>query len=143
LERPGISRAIPLWGRLGRCQGTVCTGYASLSSLQSFPFDKIKIDRSFVSGVNSNAQSAAIVRTVLSLGTTLNIPVIAEGVETEAERVFLMKEGCVEVQGFLVGHPMSIAGYAELTNGMSPGVIDWKTRSDPQRSSGKTARAIG
>ena len=66
------------------------TGYASLSSLQSFPFDKIKIDRSFVSGVEANAQSAAIVRSVIGLGKALEIPVIAEGVETEGERSFLV-----------------------------------------------------
>ena len=65
------------------------TGYASLSSLQSFPFDKIKIDRSFVSSIETNAQSAAIVRSFIGLGVALSIPVIAEGVETEAERSFL------------------------------------------------------
>ena len=60
------------------------TGYASLSSLQSFPFDKIKIDRTFVAGVDHNGQSQAIVRAVIGLGKALNIPVIAEGVETAA-----------------------------------------------------------
>lgn len=94
------------------------TGYASLSSLQSFPFDKIKIDRSFVSGVSSNVQSAAIVRTILSLGNALTLPVIAEGVETEDERIFLMKEGCREIQGYLVGHPHPIALYKDVTNGL-------------------------
>jgi EAL domain-containing protein (putative c-di-GMP-specific phosphodiesterase class I) len=97
------------------------TGYASLSSLQAFPFDKIKIDRSFVSGVSSNVQSAAIVRTILSLGSALALPVIAEGVETEDERVFLMKEGCPEIQGYLVGHPHPIALYKDVTDGLSPG----------------------
>ena len=97
------------------------TGYASLSSLQSFPFDKIKIDRSFVSGVSSNVQSAAIVRTILSLGNALTLPVIAEGVETEDERIFLMKEGCREIQGYLVGHPHPIALYKDVTNGLLPG----------------------
>ncbi|ESZ61008.1 diguanylate cyclase [Mesorhizobium sp. L103C119B0] len=97
------------------------TGYASLSSLQAFPFDKIKIDRSFVSGVGSNVQSAAIVRTILSLGNALALPVIAEGVETEDERAFLMKEGCPEIQGYLVGRPHPIALYKDVTNGISPG----------------------
>ena len=96
------------------------TGYASLASLQSFPFDKIKIDASFVSGLSTNAQSAAIVRTVLGLGTALNIPVIAEGVETEAQRSYLKEQGCLEVQGFLIGRPMPISSYAELTTGISP-----------------------
>jgi len=93
------------------------TGYASMSSLQSFPFDKIKIDRTFVSGVVSDPQSAAIVRAVVGLGNALKMPVIAEGVETEAERVFLMQEGCHEMQGYLLGRPKPIEHYADLTNG--------------------------
>ena len=74
------------------------TGYASMSSLQSFPFDKIKIDQSFISGVETNPQSAAIVRSIIGLGNSLGI--IAEGVETEGERAFLRREGCREIQGF-------------------------------------------
>ena len=93
------------------------TGYASLSSLQSFPFDKIKIDRSFVSGVDSNQQSAAIVRAVIGLSNALHMPVIAEGVETESERRFLMREGCGEVQGYLIGRPELISAYSNLTSG--------------------------
>jgi diguanylate cyclase (GGDEF)-like protein len=92
------------------------TGYASMSSLQSFPFDKIKIDQTFVSGIGKNAQSAVIVRAVIGLGKALGIPVIAEGVETEDERLFLMREGCEEVQGYLIGRPAPIAHYAELIN---------------------------
>ena len=94
------------------------TGYASLSSLQSFPFDKIKIDRIFVSGVDTNQQSAAIVRAVIGLSRALDIPVIAEGVETEGERRFLMHEGCLEIQGYLVGRPNPIAAYSDLTSGV-------------------------
>jgi EAL domain-containing protein (putative c-di-GMP-specific phosphodiesterase class I) len=119
------------------------TGYASLASLQSFPFDKIKIDRSFVSRVDANAQSAAIVRTVLSLGTALNVPVIAEGVETEEERAFLMKEGCAELQGYLVGRPMPIAAYAGLTDRPSPGSQRESGRTSLARSPRKNARAMG
>ena len=81
------------------------TGYASLSSLQSFPFDKIKIDRTFVAGVDHNGQSQAIVRAVIGLGKALNVPVIAEGVETEGERMFLKREGCAEIQGYVIGYP--------------------------------------
>jgi diguanylate cyclase (GGDEF)-like protein len=94
------------------------TGYASLSSLQSFPFDKIKIDRSFVSGVDHNPHSAEIVRAVISLGKALRIPVIAEGVETEAERTTLLRNGCEEIQGYLVGRPRPIASYVALINGV-------------------------
>jgi len=93
------------------------TGYASLSSLQSFPFDKIKIDQTFVSGVETNPQSAEIVRAVIGLGNALNIPVIAEGVETEGERTFLRREGCDELQGFLIGPPSAITAYADLIKG--------------------------
>jgi diguanylate cyclase (GGDEF)-like protein len=97
------------------------TGYASLSSLQSFPFDKIKIDRTFVTGVDHNLQSQAIVRAVIGLGKALKVPVIAEGVETQGERVFLLREGCAEIQGFVIGHPQPIEAYADLTMGVAPG----------------------
>jgi diguanylate cyclase (GGDEF)-like protein len=93
------------------------TGYASLSGLQSFPFDKLKIDKTFVSGVESNAKSAEIVRAMISLGRALKIPVIAEGVETEGVRAFLMLEGCEELQGYLIGRPAPVATYAGLING--------------------------
>ena len=95
------------------------TGYSSLSSLQSFPFDKIKIDRTFISGVDSNQQSAAIVRAVIGLSDALHMPVIAEGVETESERQFLMDEGCGEIQGYLIGRPQPIASYSGLTSGVA------------------------
>ena len=104
------------------------TGYASLASLQSFPFDKIKIDRSFVSGISSNMQSAAIVRTVLGLGIALDIPVIAEGVETEEERQFLRDEGCEEMQGYLVGRPQPIASYDMFTDASIPAAAPRKRR---------------
>jgi diguanylate cyclase (GGDEF)-like protein len=100
------------------------TGYASLSSLQSFPFDKIKIDRSFVSKVHSNQQSAAIVRAVIGLSSALGIPIIAEGVETESECEFLRNEGCREIQGYLVGRPQPIAAYSNITSGVETGELD-------------------
>lgn len=83
------------------------TGYSSLATLQTFPFDKIKIDQSFVKGVHRNAQSAAIVRSTLLLGSALNIPVLAEGVEDQDELHFLQAEKCASVQGFYFGTPMS------------------------------------
>ncbi|WP_323778030.1 putative bifunctional diguanylate cyclase/phosphodiesterase [Leisingera sp.] len=83
------------------------TGYSSLATLQTFPFDKIKIDRSFVRGVHKNEQSAAIVRSTLLLGAALKIPVLAEGVEEEDELIFLQEEKCTSVQGFYFGRPMS------------------------------------
>ena len=137
-----ILRRLKSWG-VKIAMDDFGTGYASLSSLQSFPFDKIKIDRRFISGVNSNAQSAEIVRTVLGLGTGLNIPVIAEGVETEAECAFLLAEGCGEVQGYLVGRPRPIASYIDLTTGMSSRSPEWGHNSSLQLNSQKDVRAIG
>jgi predicted signal transduction protein with EAL and GGDEF domain len=91
------------------------TGYSSLSYLQSFPFDKIKIDRSFISNLEHNRQSAAIVRAVVSLAHGLGLPVIAEGVESSAQLEFLTRETVDEVQGYLLGRPHPIKHYAEFT----------------------------
>lgn len=82
------------------------TGYSSLSMLLAFPFDKIKIDRQFVDGVATSAQSAAIVRSTLILASSLEIPVLAEGVETDEHVNFLREEGCVQVQGYFYGKPV-------------------------------------
>jgi EAL domain-containing protein (putative c-di-GMP-specific phosphodiesterase class I) len=90
------------------------TGYSSLSYLQSFPFDKIKIDQSFISNVKSNPQSVAIVRAVIGLAHGLSLPVLAEGVETKAQLDFLAAESCDEVQGYLLGRPHPIMEYSEL-----------------------------
>ncbi|KZE12048.1 bifunctional diguanylate cyclase/phosphodiesterase [Sphingomonas hankookensis] len=81
------------------------TGYSSLSTLRSFPFDKIKLDRSFMAELNGAPQSAAIVRAVLTLGESLDIPVLAEGVETPEQLAFLREQGCDEAQGYLLGRP--------------------------------------
>jgi diguanylate cyclase (GGDEF)-like protein/PAS domain S-box-containing protein len=77
------------------------TGYSSLSYLRSFPFDKIKIDQSFVRDLGSNRDAQAIVRSIISLGIGLGVTITAEGVETEAELSCLRAEGCHEGQGFL------------------------------------------
>ncbi len=82
------------------------TGYSSLSTLQAFPFDKIKVDKSFIQSVETSAHAAAIIKATLLLGRSLNIPVLAEGVETERHLEFLREEGCDSVQGFLFGRPM-------------------------------------
>jgi diguanylate cyclase len=93
------------------------TGYSSLSNLRAFPFDKIKIDQSFIKSVHVNDQAAAIVRSVLGLGRALKLPVLAEGVETTAEFEFLEKEKCNEAQGYLLGRPADIATFAAVTSG--------------------------
>jgi diguanylate cyclase (GGDEF)-like protein/PAS domain S-box-containing protein len=82
------------------------TGYASLDTLNSFPFDKIKIDRSFLMEADKSPQARAIVRAILALGRSLNIPVLAEGVETASQLGLLREEGCEEAQGYLLGRPV-------------------------------------
>lgn len=82
------------------------TGYSSLETLRAFPFDRIKLDRSFMSEVEHSAQARAIIRAVLALGKSLDISVLAEGVETEEQLALLQREGCTEAQGFLLGRPM-------------------------------------
>jgi diguanylate cyclase (GGDEF)-like protein len=81
------------------------TGYSSLETLRSFPFDKIKLDRSFMDQVETNEQSKAIIRAILALGRSLHVPVLAEGVETTAQLDVLRLEGCNEAQGYLLGRP--------------------------------------
>ena len=105
------------------------TGYSSLSNLRSFPFDKIKIDGSFVRSVDSNEQTAAIVRSVLGLGRGLGLPVLAEGVETEAELGFLVAEQCHEAQGYLMGRPSPIGRFAQHTHGTIPATADDRKRA--------------
>jgi predicted signal transduction protein with EAL and GGDEF domain len=95
------------------------TGYSSLANLRAFPFDKLKIDRSFISSVDRNEQSATIVRAVLGLGRGLHLPVVAEGVETEEELKFLTDELCCQAQGYLIGRPAPIETFADITGGRS------------------------
>jgi diguanylate cyclase (GGDEF)-like protein len=90
------------------------TGYSSLSYLQAFPFDKIKIDQSFIAKIGKNTQAAAIIHSIVGLGRALELPIIAEGVETEEQLAFLVKEGCNEVQGYLIGRPQPIAQYRHV-----------------------------
>jgi diguanylate cyclase (GGDEF)-like protein/PAS domain S-box-containing protein len=95
LKQLGVSIAIDDFG----------TGYSSLSYLRRFPVDKIKIDRSFVAEVPSDRDQGAIVAAIVALAHALQIRVVAEGVETEAQRAFLKSIGCDFIQGYLVGRP--------------------------------------
>jgi diguanylate cyclase (GGDEF)-like protein/PAS domain S-box-containing protein len=90
------------------------TGYSSLSRLKDFPLDKIKIDRSFTSGIHLNPQSGSITQSIIALGHALGLIVLAEGVETEQQLAILTNESCDQMQGYLLGRPMPIEHYASL-----------------------------
>ena len=83
------------------------TGYSSLSYLHKYPVDKIKIDRSFVQNLDGDVASDAIVQAMVDLARAIGVKVTAEGVETVAQRDFLVGIGCDELQGFLLSHPVS------------------------------------
>ena len=87
------------------------TGYSSLSYLQAFPFDRIKIDASFIRTLSTSPQAKAIVRAVVALGASLDMPITAEGVETAEQREFLAELNCEEIQGYLVGRPSPVVSF--------------------------------
>ena len=93
------------------------TGYSSLANLRAFPFDKLKIDRSFVKAVHLNDKSAALLRGILGLARGLGLPVVAEGVEEVGELQFLARESCSLAQGYLLSRPAPIETFAALTDG--------------------------
>lgn len=105
LKRLGVTVAIDDFG----------TGYSSLSTLRDFPFDRLKVDRSFVSDMVNNAGAAAIVNSVIGLGRAMGMRVVAEGVETEEQLGMLRLLGCDEMQGYLFGKPRSAKAYACIT----------------------------
>ena len=91
------------------------TGYSSLTTLRAFPFDRMKLDRGFVATMTEDKVSAAIVGGTLDLARRLGLPVTAEGVETEEQREQLRLQGCDEIQGWLIGRPMPIDHWSDLT----------------------------
>ncbi|MGY3532475.1 EAL domain-containing protein [Bradyrhizobium sp. USDA 4452] len=103
------------------------TGYSSLSYLRSFPFDKLKIDKSFVRDATATHGSKSIVRAVISLGRSLGMTTIAEGIETVEQLDHMRAEGCNEAQGFLFSHPVPVTEIAakilELRNGFKPAAV--------------------
>jgi EAL domain-containing protein (putative c-di-GMP-specific phosphodiesterase class I) len=80
-------------------------GYSSLDVLRSFPFDRIKLDMSFVAAIERSEQAVSILRSIAALGATLNMPVLAEGIENPAQLSIVAREGCSAIQGYLIGKP--------------------------------------
>ncbi|TFV41378.1 EAL domain-containing protein [Bradyrhizobium niftali] len=95
------------------------TGYSSLSYLEAFPLDRIKIDRVFVAGLGQSERGLAIVRAVIGLAHGLGVPVLAEGIETDAQMSLLLYEGCDEMQGYFIGRPRSLAAKVPSSRGKS------------------------
>lgn len=100
------------------------TGNSSLTALRRFPFDMLKIDRSFVSGIGAGEEDSAIVAATISLGQALGLKTIAEGVETEAQAAFLVRNGCDELQGYLFGRPVPFADLSDPTHSLRLRVLD-------------------
>jgi EAL domain-containing protein (putative c-di-GMP-specific phosphodiesterase class I) len=90
------------------------TGYSSLSYLRRFPFDKLKIDLTFVSEIMTDPDSATIVRTIIAMAENLNLRVVAEGVETEDQLNYLRLHGCDEIQGYYVSPPVTAQEFEVL-----------------------------
>jgi EAL domain-containing protein (putative c-di-GMP-specific phosphodiesterase class I) len=104
LRQLGITVAIDDFG----------TGYSALGYLNRFPVDALKIDRSLVADVWSSPGAAAITSAVVAIGKSLNLKVVAEGVETEAQLSFLRKQGCHLIQGFLFGKPVEADAFEKV-----------------------------
>jgi EAL domain-containing protein (putative c-di-GMP-specific phosphodiesterase class I) len=95
------------------------TGYSSLSYLRSFPFDKVKIDQSFIKDLPHDKNAMAIVRAIVGLSTTFGMSVTAEGVETDEQAIQLASEECHQLQGFLFSKPVAAAAVPELIASLS------------------------
>ena len=102
------------------------TGYSSLSYLRRFPFDKIKIDKSFVQAQQSDAGAQAILETILAMSSRLNLTVTAEGVETEEQLAMIRRQRCGEVQGYLLGKPMPAGEVPAFLEATSKVPVSWR-----------------
>jgi diguanylate cyclase (GGDEF)-like protein len=105
------------------------TGYSSLSTLHSFPFDRIKIDRSFIRDLTERADSAAIIRAVVGLGHGMGIATVAEGIEYQDQLLQVRQEGCTQAQGFLFSPPISCADAVQMLRSFQPAQLPAVWRS--------------
>jgi diguanylate cyclase (GGDEF)-like protein len=99
------------------------TGYSSLSQLRAFPFDKIKIDRSFVADLTPDGETAAVVRAIAGLGSALGMTTIAEGVETAEQAMLVEADGCTDIQGYLISRPIPAAEIDGLLRKFAAGAV--------------------
>jgi EAL domain-containing protein (putative c-di-GMP-specific phosphodiesterase class I) len=109
LQRLGVQLSIDDFG----------TGYSSLSALKTFPVSRLKIDKSFIDGLLANENDKAVTSAVISLGQKLNLRVIAEGVENDAQATLLRNINCDEMQGYLFSKPLPAEGVEELLKARS------------------------
>jgi predicted signal transduction protein with EAL and GGDEF domain len=116
------------------------TGYSSLSYLRKFPFDKLKLDRSFVSDLGQNADADAIARTIIDLARSLNITANAEGVESQKQLDWLVEEGCGEAQGFWFARPLPYADVDQFLTAFKLGAV--KTRETAPDSMRRSQNAL-
>jgi diguanylate cyclase (GGDEF)-like protein/PAS domain S-box-containing protein len=118
------------------------TGYASLSYLTRLPISRIKIDRGFVLNLSDNAEDAAIVRSLIAMAHNLGLEVIAEGVETEAQAAFLLKEKCEEAQGFLYSRALPAEQFTEYLSNRVTGSQNEEGRAVPERARKRRAANV-
>ena len=126
LKRSGVGFALDDFG----------TGYSSLSYLKRLPLDQLKIDQSFVADVLTDPNDAAIARTIVALGQSMGLSVMAEGVETEAQRDFLLQNGCHAYQGYLFSRPLAIEQFDAFLAGRTPAHLPAPARHGAARAPG-------
>lgn len=101
------------------------TGYSSLAYLKKLPLDQLKIDQSFVRDVSTDTSDAVMVKTIIAMAHNFSLNVIAEGVETESQQLFLKQNGCMAYQGYLFGRPVPIEEFEQLVDSYRPQSYDW------------------